>query len=155
MYVGLLLLAFVCAASAQSYSPPGSELGPTYTLQTKIEIDNTEARNRTRTRISNDNQLALNYDEEHYEWENYDGWYNNPAHPEWGGAGEYKRMESNLILKIITGYDDSDVLRIIVYLIFVSFQIFPWKGRPQLCTEMECMKLLMRRQGAMCWSSPT
>ncbi len=23
-----------------------------------------------------------------YEWEGYDGWYNNPAHPEWGGAGE-------------------------------------------------------------------
>lgn len=22
-----------------------------------------------------------------YEWEGYDGWYNNPAHPEWGGAG--------------------------------------------------------------------
>lgn len=21
-----------------------------------------------------------------YEWESYDGWYNNPAHPEWGGA---------------------------------------------------------------------
>ena len=23
------------------------------------------------------------------EWEGYDGWYNNPAHPEWGGAGAY------------------------------------------------------------------
>ena len=23
-----------------------------------------------------------------FEWEGYDGWYNNPAHPEWGGAGE-------------------------------------------------------------------
>jgi len=22
-----------------------------------------------------------------YEYESYDGWYNNPAHPEWGGAG--------------------------------------------------------------------
>ena len=22
-----------------------------------------------------------------YEWEGYDGWYNNPAHPDWGGAG--------------------------------------------------------------------
>lgn len=22
------------------------------------------------------------------EWEGYDGWYNNPAHPEWGGAGK-------------------------------------------------------------------
>ena len=23
----------------------------------------------------------------HFEWEGYDGWYNNPAHPDWGGAG--------------------------------------------------------------------
>ena len=22
-----------------------------------------------------------------YEYESYDGWYNNPAHPDWGGAG--------------------------------------------------------------------
>ena len=22
-----------------------------------------------------------------FEWEGYDGWYNNPAHPDWGGAG--------------------------------------------------------------------
>ncbi len=27
-----------------------------------------------------------------YEWEGYDGWYNNPAHPEWGGAGERKLL---------------------------------------------------------------
>jgi hypothetical protein len=96
MYVGLLLLAFVCAASAQSYSPPGSELGPTYTLRTKIPINNTRDQINVNMRISNNDQLELNYDETHYEWENYDGWYNNPAHPEWGGAGEYKRMEINL-----------------------------------------------------------
>ena len=24
----------------------------------------------------------------HREYENYDGWYNNMAHPDWGGAGE-------------------------------------------------------------------
>ena len=23
-----------------------------------------------------------------YEWEGYDGWYNNPSHPDWGGAGQ-------------------------------------------------------------------
>ena len=23
----------------------------------------------------------------YFEWEGYDGWYNNPAHPDWGGAG--------------------------------------------------------------------
>lgn len=27
------------------------------------------------------------HDEE--EWEGYDGWYNNLAHPDWGGAGNY------------------------------------------------------------------
>jgi dual oxidase len=26
------------------------------------------------------------YPNGHYEYESYDGWYNNPAHPEWGGA---------------------------------------------------------------------
>lgn len=24
-----------------------------------------------------------------YEWESYDGWYNNLAHPDWGGAGKF------------------------------------------------------------------
>ena len=23
----------------------------------------------------------------YFEWEGYDGWYNNPTHPDWGGAG--------------------------------------------------------------------
>ena len=88
MYAGLLLLAFVCTASAQSYSPPGSELGPTYTLQTRIQINNTADRYGVTRRISNNDALDLNYNETHYEWENYDGWFNNPAHPEWGGAGK-------------------------------------------------------------------
>ena len=26
-----------------------------------------------------------------YEWIGYDGWYNNPAHPDWGGAGRFRR----------------------------------------------------------------
>ena len=30
---------------------------------------------------------AIN-DKEAYEGESYDGWYNNKAHPDWGGAGE-------------------------------------------------------------------
>lgn len=84
MYVGLLLLAFACVASAQV---PGDQLGPTYTLQTRIRVDNTVSR----TNISNELFMYdLNTDESHYEWENYDGWYNNPAHPEWGGAGKYR-----------------------------------------------------------------
>ena len=27
-----------------------------------------------------------------YEYESYDGWYNNPAHPDWGGAGKRKTV---------------------------------------------------------------
>ena len=32
--------------------------------------------------------LAAVNDKEEYEVEGYDGWYNNKAHPDWGGAGE-------------------------------------------------------------------
>lgn len=32
---------------------------------------------------------AVNNNEE-YESESYDGWYNNKAHPDWGGAGKLK-----------------------------------------------------------------
>ena len=28
----------------------------------------------------------------YFEWEGYDGWYNNPAHPDWGGAGIIKLL---------------------------------------------------------------
>ena len=62
---------------------PGDQLGPTYTLQTKIYIDNYRDRSEANIDMS-----RLNFNETHYEWENYDGWFNNPAHPEWGGAGK-------------------------------------------------------------------
>ena len=80
MYTLLFLASAALLASAQV---PGNELGPTYTLQTIINIDNNQSR-----RDANVNMARLNYDETHYEWENYDGWFNNPAHPEWGGAGK-------------------------------------------------------------------
>ena len=32
-------------------------------------------------------QEAFLLNETYFEWEGYDGWYNNPAHPDWGGAG--------------------------------------------------------------------
>ena len=84
MYSGLLVLAFACVASAQV---PGDQLGPTYTLQVNISINNTADRSNVENlRL---NAYQLNTDEvQHYEWENYDGWFNNPAHPEWGGAGK-------------------------------------------------------------------
>ena len=99
MYAGLMLLAIATTASAQAFQPPGSELGPTYTLQTNIITipnnigDRAEVENRT----SNFGMDRLNYNESHYEWENYDGWYNNPAHPEWGGAGKQKWKLSQLL----------------------------------------------------------
>jgi hypothetical protein len=36
-----------------------------------------------------DERKDMGEEEPGYEWEGYDGWYNNPAHPDWGGAGTY------------------------------------------------------------------
>ena len=49
-------------------------------------------------RIRDYDRLDLSYNETHYEWENYDGWFNNPAHPEWGGAGKYKWKLTIIVL---------------------------------------------------------
>lgn len=74
----LVVLVFAAFAAAQ----PGDQLGPTYTLQTFIQVDNSEDRGRITANIS------VSTENEYFEWESYDGWFNNPAHPEWGGAGE-------------------------------------------------------------------
>ena len=103
MYVGLLLLAVASMASAQSFQPPGDQLGPTYTLQTNIitNPNNIDDRESLENRISDDGRYELNYNETHYEWENYDGWFNNPAHPEWGGAGKpYNYIYSTLMQRV-------------------------------------------------------
>lgn len=64
----------VLALSARSFAE-----GPVYTLRDAINI------------VDNENN-SLSSDvfsrEEFYEWESYDGWYNNPARPEWGGFGK-------------------------------------------------------------------
>ena len=36
--------------------------------------------------------LMNEHEEVGYEWEGYDGWYNNPAHPDWGGAGNVRSI---------------------------------------------------------------
>ena len=36
------------------------------------------------------------------EWEGYDGWYNNPAHPEWGGAGMFVSRAAAIIMISLT-----------------------------------------------------
>ena len=99
MYSKLLLLACACVALAQV---PGDRLGPTYLLQTTITIDNSGDRMQ-----SGINSSRLNFKESHYEWENYDGWFNNPAHPEWGGAGKFNIVISRggfAVFRAITIY---------------------------------------------------
>ena len=89
----LLLLACAAVSLAQKRGTilgdvPGPQLGPRYELQTFIPEDlNIAYRNAITTRINASGVIGAGT-EVHYEWENYDGWYNNPAHPEWGGAGE-------------------------------------------------------------------
>lgn len=74
-----LVLLFVAAASAAG---AGVNLGPTYTLQNYIAVNNTADR-------ATSAPASTVYSEgKYYEWEGYDGWFNNPAHPEWGGSGK-------------------------------------------------------------------
>ena len=79
----VLLLAFATVSLAQfAPSPQPSYGGP----NADINIDNSLSRRQIETDSGLPNAI---HQEEYYEWEGYDGWYNNPAHPEWGGAGEY------------------------------------------------------------------
>ena len=101
----LLLLACATVGLAQILgNVPGPDLGPTYTLQTFIN-PNLNEMNRTQimTRI---NLTSISNLEVHYEWENYDGWYNNPAHPEWGGAGKLHCAKElwKLVLYVCANY---------------------------------------------------
>ena len=53
-----------------------------------------QAVNNTYLTMEAERVTYIDHDDEEFgdrneqEWEGYDGWYNNPAHPEWGGAGE-------------------------------------------------------------------
>jgi len=76
LQVCLLLLAWFSFATA---------LGPTYVLQIVINVNNSVSRRDFKPEFS----AFTNFSQTpYYEWESYDGWYNNPAHPEWGGAGK-------------------------------------------------------------------
>ena len=79
----LLALLFAAAADAQQ---SGMKLGPTYVLRSAIDIMPNNTADRLLTDFSMMGGILSNVT--HYEWESYDGWYNNPAHPEWGGAGK-------------------------------------------------------------------
>ncbi len=89
----LLLLACAAACTAQRRGTvlnevPGSELGPVYELQISIQEDlNLDDQNAIKRDLNVSDIIGAN-EKIHYEWETFDGWYNNPAHPEWGGAGK-------------------------------------------------------------------
>ena len=96
----LLLLACAAACKAQRSGTvldevPGSELGPVYMLQRSIQEDLNLADQDVIKRELNVSGIIRANEEISYEWETFDGWYNNPAHPEWGGAGKLQWMKQH------------------------------------------------------------
>lgn len=81
-----LLLVF---ASCSIASKPE---GPVYLLEDNISsrLVQTNVQYQEENNLSPENPFEFSA-EEKYEWESYDGWFNNPAHPEWGGYGEFWR----------------------------------------------------------------
>ena len=80
----ILVLFFVAAAAAQGLDEPA------YTLQTYIRLTDDNFQDRQLFNFSSNTTKMDNIfseDKTFFEWEGYDGWFNNPAHPEWGGAG--------------------------------------------------------------------
>jgi hypothetical protein len=79
----------VLAITVSSNAKKGTE-GPVYLLEDNISpaLEETNVQYQERNRLSPENP-SLFSEEDNYEWESYDGWYNNPAHPEWGGYGEF------------------------------------------------------------------
>ena len=83
----VLILAFAVCISVQ-------QLGPVYVLEesARMSINNTadqRSRGLSTATPGEGHFTFFEPDNMYYEWESYDGWFNNPAHPEWGGAGKY------------------------------------------------------------------
>jgi len=70
-------MAFAAVSLAQYLPTPQPSYGGPNAV---INVDNSAARNTIETDSGLPNAI---HQEEYYEWEGYDGWYNNPAHPEW------------------------------------------------------------------------
>ncbi len=79
----LLQTTLVLLLAALSAAQSGSLPGPTYLLENFIAINNSAYQQAVKTRAQESFSTTP-----YYEWEGYDGWFNNPAHPEWGGAGK-------------------------------------------------------------------
>lgn len=86
LLLGTTLLALLVAAVTGQGA--GVNLGPTYTLQNFIQVDNSMDRQVKNFSATRERATAAFSEVEYFEWETYDGWFNNPAHPEWGGAGK-------------------------------------------------------------------
>ena len=90
--VGILLLTFVAIAAAQPpYECADDNRIEFEDITATTYPDSYERRLLTDARCSfhpaEENGVREEY-QFYYEWEGYDGWYNNPSHPDWGGAGE-------------------------------------------------------------------
>ncbi len=81
-FVAVLVLQLVLTVEPQKL---GKNLGPTYTLQNVINVSPDNKADRNEKSFS---QKGMFSNASYFEWESYDGWYNNLAHPEWGGAGK-------------------------------------------------------------------
>lgn len=108
----LLVLACVTSTFAE-------RLGPLYTLSGTSnfpeESSNIGLEQRLDfTEVTESGSDHFNEEGEYYEWEGYDGWFNNPAHPEWGGAGKSLAAE---VLKIVAGVCKGAATK----LLFLSF----------------------------------
>ena len=109
-------------------------LGPTYVLQIKIPVNNSDSRRNFNPEFS---QFKNFSETEYYEWESFDGWYNNPAHPEWGGAGKFKKKHHTFCIFSFV-YCDGYVFALMMP--DFGYQICQWKGRLQLHIQMGLMK---------------
>lgn len=86
--VGILLLAFATIAAAQVSCPNDPLISfddiEQYSDMTERDLLR-DARCSFHPEINEEGRRDYLF---YYEWEGYDGWYNNPSHPDWGGAGE-------------------------------------------------------------------
>ena len=112
----ILLTAFAVAALAQF--PPSDQ--PSYDDAPRTTYNfATNNNNGERAQMTDRIRSAI-YVEEHYEWEGYDGWYNNPAHPEWGGAGRQLQICSVVVHRPLPIFTSAQFAYICIYSLYVA-----------------------------------
>ncbi len=138
----LVLLSVVLFAASAVAQQAGKSLGPTYVLTAEISVTPTNNADR---QARNYSTMGVFSNQTYFEWESFDGWYNNPAHPEWGGAGKCvdksSRSRSVRLEQTLHGArSDRSYLRFFPPLSLFVSQICLWKGRHQLCTQTVHMR---------------